>query len=112
MEFKNYTYIRANVTALKLGTDTYSAIVDALTADLAAGKIDSFNVSTAAGAEVPTIVFKYATDSIELTLTAGDYLVVYADGTKTRWGADAFEKEYAESTNTADAAVVGEATAG
>ena len=111
MSFKKFNYVRAVVEAVKYTKDSYKDIVDVLTADLAEGKIVTFNVSQDSDNNA-VIVYRYNSDTVDTTLEIGDYLVKYADGEVARWSADDFEAAYVEAEDqaTADDAKADEST--
>lgn len=100
-EFLPYHYIECKVSALPLIAANVATIVDALSQDVANRLLISLNIEWTAGATVPTISFRYMSETTDLVLTEGMYLVI-VDATKRKkvMTAEEFVASYAEGDHT------------
>ncbi len=92
-DFVNYTHLECTVPAIQLSAETENTIASVLTDEAINQLLASLTIKISKSG-VKEFTFRYKTNSTELTLTEGNYLVQLNDGCYTVVSASTFESEY------------------
>ena len=106
VSFVTYHYIECKVDALPLVAANVEKIVEVLAQDVADRLISSLDIQWTAGANVPTITFRYMDSTTDYILTEGMYLLISGvSGRKSTMEATEFLAAYAEGAHSDGPAV-------